>query len=435
MDTPASQSSLGSTGQQAPRPTLVRRLLTPIALAAFWLLTAAPPDCGGNTKPDPSPSTLKQPDLGSVDPVTASPSCPAGQVLCQQVCTATATLRTEERCGSCSNSCVQSKSECIETSGSFSCSNQQLWGIHPTFRSDSSAINLRAVFGVGSGFAIFGGESLSAASSTDFFTSFTLIRDTTGLTGTIQAIWGTSADQIYAAGTNGVVLKLKADSGKWMNISEGPSLGDLSAIWGDGNGTIYVGGTAGLWSYKEPSSSWQTSIPRTETVRAIWGPPPGASSNMVYAISDRSLFSERIGSGLPWTPVLTLPTDFHPMALWGQGQDYLIAVGKGGQICEGPVSQLSCKTVIDQDLLGVFGIGDPVSSMTVYAVGRKGTLIKRQAVGGWVSLQSGTSEDLYSIWGSDARHFLAVGAKHTVIARSPNLNFRQGPPASLRPRR
>lgn len=418
------------------RWSFLRSLLTPIALAIFFLLHAAP-NCGKGACPNPKDPSCA-PTATLVTPTPDPPqSCTSGQTLCGTECVS---LQTEEHCGGCDTSCTQMKAECMQNGGLFKCV-AGTWGGHPNFASSQGAESFRAVFGSGKNFIVLGGGAFgNTTASVDFFATLLSLRNFSNLTsGNIQAIWAGGADQIYAVGAKSLVLKRKPGDWSLIKASETTQdLGDLSAVWSPGDGTIYVAGTKGLWSYSEsaPTANWQSSI--GEPVRAICGMASSGGPSFAYALGDHKVFFHDIGTAQPWTAnYADLKPDFQPTALWGMDAERVIVVGKKGMICEYQKMQLlSCsQAATNRDLFAVFGVTDSNLNPMVYAVGQQGTIVKRQAAGRWVTIPSPTDKDLFAVWGSDAEHFIAVGAERTVIIRSPDIRFRQGPPATIERRR
>ncbi len=342
-------------------------------------------------------------------------------------------LQTEEHCGSCDVSCIETQTEC---STLLKCTGKT-WGTHPQFSPTPGGESLRAVFGSSNNFMVLGGGSLgSVIASRDGFATFLPLRNFSNLTsGSIQGIW-VGGEEIYVVGTKSLVLKRKPGDWSLIKVSEtNQDLGDLSAVWSPGDRIIYVAGTKGLWSFSEadPTANWQSSF--GDPVRAISGLTASGGGKFAYALGEHKVFFH--DNAKPWDKFAELPPEFQPTALWAMDAENVIVVGKNGRICECQRNQTpSCHNAeTSRDLFAVFGVMGANRNAVVYAVGQQGTILKRQRVGRWVPIASLIDKDLFAVWGSDPDHFIAVGAERTVAIRSPEVGFRQGPPGVVQRRR
>ncbi len=99
--------------------------------------------------------------------------------------------------------------------------------------------------------------------------------------------------------------------------------------------------------------------------------------------------------------------------VWGRDANDIFAVGSAGAIkhSSNGTDWVNMQSGVEFDLLGVWG---PASTQEVYAVGYKGTIL-RYFNNAWSSVNTGTTEDLYAVWGSSANDIFAVGKNGTIL--------------------
>ncbi len=106
----------------------------------------------------------------------------------------------------------------------------------------------------------------------------------------LRAIWGKSANEIYAVGNNLVAVY---NGTSWQKLGTSPSAA-LRAVWG-GPTSLYVAGNDGIWSAPYGSSVWTLLLahPGGE-VRGLWGNPSGSQ---IVAAGTSNLLARSTGGG------------------------------------------------------------------------------------------------------------------------------------------
>lgn len=96
-----------------------------------------------------------------------------------------------------------------------------------------------------------------------------------GVTDTLTAVWGTAADNVWAAGVDGVILHFDGDS--WTPQSSGTTE-NLQAIWGLSANDVWAVGhrTALHWD----GTSWTVTYTGSRHLSGVWG----AASDNVWAV-------------------------------------------------------------------------------------------------------------------------------------------------------
>lgn len=84
----------------------------------------------------------------------------------------------------------------------------------------------------------------------------------------LQAVWGFSPDDVYAAGVTGTIIHF--DGSGWSPVRSGGS--NLNAIWGSDPSNIYAVGSNGTVLHSTDGVSWDPQVTATSAALfAIWG--------------------------------------------------------------------------------------------------------------------------------------------------------------------
>ncbi len=149
--------------------------------------------------------------------------------------------------------------------------------------------------------------------------------------------------------------------------------------------------------------SWKAvGVPPPDALTQVWG----SSASNVYATGSAGILHF---DGVQWFN--SGATSTYLFGIWGSGVGYIFAVGESGKILHfdgsgGWKEQPSGVTVQLNDVWG--------SGTTVFAVGDAGTILRYDG-SSWTPLTSGTSEDLYAVWGSSASDVYAAGDNGTLL--------------------
>jgi hypothetical protein len=188
------------------------------------------------------------------------------------------------------------------------------------------------------------------------------VQMSSGTSDALQAVWGTSASDIFAVGANGTILHY--------------------------NGTSWSAMTSGT----------------TDILLSVWG----SASDDVWAVSPTGTVLHYNGTG--WTTATTLSSQ--PYDVWGSSASDIFAVGASGAIEHYDGTGWSSMTSSTTNgLLGVWG----TSGSDVYAVGVGGTIVHYDGTS-WSTMTSNTSNDVYEVWGWSSTSVYAVGYARTLVS-------------------
>ncbi|MCS6915473.1 MAG: hypothetical protein RMK29_14635 [Myxococcales bacterium] len=198
----------------------------------------------------------------------------------------------------------------------------------------------------------------------------------------LSSVWARSADEVYAVGAGGLILRRRGTSplGAWTTEGEGVTHEDLSAVAG-------------------------------------WAATREGGEAEVYAVGAAGTILRRLAG--QWVLEGAVLTGQDLTAVW-VGPDAVFAVGRGGRIARKQDGRWSLEAlpagVPAVDLLGVWGTGAG-PGLVVYAVGAGG-LILRRSQGVWAREGDGlTTDALVSVFGRSAEDVYVLGNRSTALRR------------------
>ena len=265
---------------------------------------------------------------------------------------------------------------------------------------------------------------------------------------TLNAVWGSSAADIYAVGNLGTILH--GDGKTFAPVVSGTTELLLS-VWGSGPNDVWiVSGSAPLHASALPDggttverkegASWQPQSATSGRVWSVWG---SSAANVLLA----GAYSQRFGgsgailwqkSDVAWTPIAAPPCYTCQLrSLWGTSSTFAWAVGNGGETLrlEPGGSWTAHESRTSKNLEAVWG----ASPTTVWAVGENGTIrtFTNDASQRWTIVPAPTSVALHGIWGTSATNIWAVGDEGVVLHydgtawKEAALDFGEAPRTNL----
>lgn len=191
--------------------------------------------------------------------------------------------------------------------------------------------------------------------------------------------------------------------------------------WSASQSIAFAGGTScrnppllvetnGVWSGMDQCAGWDL------TITSVWGTAHNdvwaVGSGMAGRISDQLRLAWIYHfNGSDWTFSYT-DNKVELFAVGTRSSDDVIAVGKNGRIVRHAGSEwLEQTSGTTSDLFAVWG--DP-NSARVFAVGAAGTVVSHDG-SAWQTQTSGTTAPLRSVWGSSATDVFAVGDNGTIL--------------------
>lgn len=198
------------------------------------------------------------------------------------------------------------------------------------------------------------------------------------------------------------VVPVSTCTGEWCALNPFPSANRLNDIWAsDPNDAWVAAGEAVLhWN----GSTWSSmALPVFGVFNSIWG----ADANDVWAIGAASAMH---WDGTKWNSYAgAYPTS----DLWGLHSKSIWSCGAQGQIAhwDGSAWKKEPSTGTSEELYGIFG----TSEVDVWAVGDAGTIVRRNGSGWTLVDPKPTTEALIDLWGTSDANLWAVGYAGTIL--------------------
>ncbi|MCP4104740.1 MAG: hypothetical protein GY749_04260 [Desulfobacteraceae bacterium] len=239
----------------------------------------------------------------------------------------------------------------------------------------------------------------------------------------LRSIWGTSENNVFAVGEQGTILHYDGNENSiWTKMETGTST-DLRSIWGNSGSNVFAVGEQGT-ILRYDGINWETVLsPTLNTLCGIWG----SSGNNVFSVGgswNSFIILHYDGSTTDtWTEMPTDVLKDIPFSIWGSSRNNVFAVGNSGMIVHYS-GNLWKKTDSNTSkyLRDIWGS----SRNNVFAAGVEGTILYYNGTG-WDKMRTDTSKDLYGIWGSSEEDVFVVGRRGTILRYSPAILVKKTP--------
>lgn len=231
-------------------------------------------------------------------------------------------------------------------------------------------------------------------------------------TNPLTAMWALDANNIWAAGQNGTMLRW--DGRSWSSQANGyPTTFAPTGIWGADVNNVWVTGTNGQIAYWNGAVWTATDIGGT-TVQNM--AVHGIDKNNVWVAGYSDFLPSQEKSvlkwnGASWTPQLTPAENFRLRSIWvfGPNNIWVGEIGNYFRHWDG-----TSWTTMGIDTAFIYDIWAS-STNNLWAVGTQGAIMKCDGTT-WSKLGSSpTTNALISISGSAANNIWAVGSGGTIV--------------------
>lgn len=216
-----------------------------------------------------------------------------------------------------------------------------------------------------------------------------------------------SAYKFGALACGGLLMMLCLSAHSWAGVWSSMSYSGtetLKNVWGFSSNDVYAVGSDGIIVHYNGSAWTKMTSNTTRNLLAIWG----SSAINVLAVGDDGTIYQYNGTN--WLNRGT-DTPYNLNAIWGASESDIFIVGESGVIlrCEG-TSCTSMSAITTFALYGVWG----TSASDVYAVGGSGTILHYDG-SDWSVMESGTTENIYAISGISSDDIFAAGSSGTIL--------------------
>ena len=242
--------------------------------------------------------------------------------------------------------------------------------------------------------------------------------NTSPTTATLRAVSVPLGPSSFAVGDRGNILTQQWET-TWDYLKV-PSHEKLNGVTGDSpEKTFVVGSGSTFWRSNSMGFSPVTcspTLPGDVTLNAIATAQGGATH---FLVGNGGFFLQHASAmqNPDSCTKLNSQTNNHLLGLW-VGAKNIYLVGAGGTIVKCDADGKDCKILqsgTSNALYGIWGTNSNSDSV-IYAVGERGTILKSTTAGAkWEPEKSGIGVNLYAIWGEDASTIYAVGQEGIIL--------------------
>ncbi|MGQ0704102.1 MAG: Ig-like domain-containing protein, partial [Gemmatimonadales bacterium] len=224
-----------------------------------------------------------------------------------------------------------------------------------------------------------------------------------GLTeSSLLGYWSANPQTSFAVGTGSTILRTDDGGVTWSKMAVADSA-DLVSVWGTSASNVYAVGSEGTILHYDGTSWNRMPVLTDRAILEVWGLGP----NEIYAVGFRTALRY---DGTAWRP-LGGAESAELWAVWGSDQAHIFAVGQDGVILRLVGGQfVPVASPTNLLLLGLWGTGPE----SLFAVGIQG-LVLRWDGSAWTSMPSPTRENLFALWGKSGDDIVAVGDNGAII--------------------
>jgi len=215
----------------------------------------------------------------------------------------------------------------------------------------------------------------------------------------LRAIWGHDADNIFAVGDLGQLVRYNGVG--WSRPSS-PTSENLRDVWGADASAVFAVGQNGAivhWN----GSNWSTMTSGTAVhLETVWG----RSATDVYAAGAGGVILHY--NGTSWSPVAS-PTAADINGLWGIGTDAVFGVSEGPNLFEDGTAWSASGSGADVAAVSLAADGSAVS------VGPAGQIQIADLTDTWNPLVSPIAADLHAVVQFPGGVFVSVGSGGAAV--------------------
>jgi len=200
--------------------------------------------------------------------------------------------------------------------------------------------------------------------------------------------WKIVAKDDHGHQTDGPVWSFRTLAGAWSTMTSNSSA-SLHGLWGSSASDVYAAGSGGELLHYNGSSWSAVSLGTSAWLYDIWG----LSASSVFVVGGSATILYYNGSS--WTTMSNPLGSEQLFGVWGTALNNVFAVGESGTIIHYNGSAWS--TMASGTTEYLYGMGG-INSSNVYATGEDGTLLRYNGTT-WLSISGVTSNRLYHAWG------------------------------------
>ena len=225
----------------------------------------------------------------------------------------------------------------------------------------------------------------------------------------LRAIWG-HAGGVWAVGDSGLVVRGRGRQFEVLKTGHG----DLfRGVWGASPDDVYVAGTGGVLHTTDGGRSW-TKFATRPTMSKVWGSGPGD----VHVVGYEDTVLHSTDGGRSWARGTT-GTGANLLGVWGRSPREIYVAGGGGVIArseDGGASWRATTSGVKQAVWAITGTAE-----RLFAVADDGVILRSRDGQVWSQVRRGDPYHRMGIWAGPKGLVYAVGMS---LPRLPEYNIK-----------
>ncbi len=224
----------------------------------------------------------------------------------------------------------------------------------------------------------------------------------------LRDVWGSSENDVFAVGYSGTIIHYDGnEAGIWEEMNSGVS-DDLNSVWGSSEKDVFAIGEDGIILHYDGISWIKMTVLTFNPLYSIWG----NSGNDIYAVGGAwNDFIILHYDGKNWAEMKDSFSNI-PYDIWGNAGNNIFTVGNAGMISR--YNGSTWTEITGETINYLRGIWENISGSSVFAVGIGGTILRYNG-NEWIKMSVGASDDLFGIWGSSETNIFAVGNSGVIL--------------------
>lgn len=222
-----------------------------------------------------------------------------------------------------------------------------------------------------------------------------------------NAIWGSTDEDIFVAGTRNTLLYYNGSSWELVSqIKNSTPLVDLMSLWGAPPVPVLCAGEQGVLFFND-GMRWLNFSLTLSDINALWGSSP---TNVYAAGSYGTILSF---NGTSWSLVTPAITSVDLYCIWGSSADDILVGGYLGKLFHYnglEWESISLDGLTSQDLRTIWGS----SGSNVYATGSYGDILHYDG-STWKIVATNNGIRLNTLWGSADDDIFAAGNNGKIL--------------------
>ncbi len=217
----------------------------------------------------------------------------------------------------------------------------------------------------------------------------------------LKAVWGSSSQDVFAAGSDGAIIHYNGSEWSEMDMAQNVN---FQGIWGTSHENVYCVGDSGLIMQFDGTEWKKTGSGTSENLNGIWID----SSSEVFIVGERG--TSLVCSDDTCLKIPGVSTSYSLNAVWGTSPENVFAVGGNGIILHYDGrnwSEMDSKT--SEILMGVWG----ASEKDIFAVGLNGTIVHYDG-SKWEKMPV-VKKDFYAVAGTSHQYVIAAGTDGKIL--------------------